>query len=274
MDNVDNINKKTILIVEDMGMNRQLLSVILGNDHHILEAENGLEALGILEKEYRNIALIMLDIIMPVMDGFAFLERVKQIHEYKDIPIIFVTAETYKENILKGIEYGVCDVIAKPFDPYLVTNRVDQLIRLTENQKRKRAGRPQSTRQKERGLVLLVDDAEMNRVILKEVLRGEFGILEAADGQEALEHLDSRRDEIAAVLLDVIMPVMDGIEMMKEARSRSLLDNIPVIAITAENSAVKMQRIKDLGICEIIHKPFDPSVIKNRVNNMIELYEM
>ena len=271
---MDNINKKTILIVEDMGMNRQLLSVILGNDHHILEAENGLEALGILEKEYRNIALIMLDIIMPVMDGFAFLERVKQIHEYKDIPIIFVTAETYKENILKGIEYGVCDVIAKPFDPYLVTNRVDQLIRLTENQKRKRAGRTQPTRQKERGLVLLVDDAQMNRVILKEVLRGEFGILEAADGQEALEQLDSRGDEIAAVLLDVIMPVMDGIEMMKEARSRSLLENIPVIAITAENSAVKMQRIKDLGICEIIHKPFDPSVIKNRVNNMIELYEM
>ena len=67
---------------------------------------------------------------------------------------------------------------------------------------------------------------------------------------------------------------LDVIEMMKEARSRSLLDNIPVIAITAENSAVKMQRIKDLGICEIIHKPFDPSVIKNRVNNMIELYEM
>ena len=274
MDNVDNINKKTILIVEDMGMNRQLLSVILENDYQIIEAENGLEALGILEKEYRNIALIMLDIIMPVMDGFAFLERVKQIQEYKDIPIIFVTAETYKENILKGIEYGVCDVIAKPFDPYLVTNRVDQLIRLTENQKRKRAGRTELTRQKERGLVLLVDDAEMNRVILKEVLRGEFGILEAADGQEALEHLDSRGDEIAAVLLDVIMPVMDGIEMMQEARSRSLLDKIPVIAITAENSAVKMQRIKDLGICEIIHKPFDPSVIKNRVNNMIELDEM
>ncbi len=272
--NTGSTGKKTILIVEDMGMNRQLLSAILGGDYNILEAENGLEALGILEKEYSNIALIMLDIIMPVMDGFTFLEYAKKTEEYKDIPIIFVTAETYKDNILKGLEKGVCDVIAKPFDPYLVTNRVSQLIRLTEGQKRKRIGQVQAIKQKEPGFVLIVDDAEMNRLLLKEMLHDKHRVLEAADGEEALGHLAAHKGEIAAVFLDIIMPVMDGIEMMDKAQSRMLLhdDDVPVIAITAESSPVKMQQIRDLGICEIIHKPFDPTVIENRINNMIELF--
>ena len=269
---VDKREKKTILIVEDMGMNRQLLSVILGQDYNILEAENGLEALEVLEKEHSSIALIMLDIIMPVMDGFTFLEHAKNTEEYKEIPIIFVTAETYKENVLKGLENGVCDVIAKPFDPYLITHRVGQLIQLTEGQKRKRVGQAHPAKQKEPGFVLIVDDAEMNRVILKEMLHEKYRILEAADGEEALGHLAAHKGEIEAVLLDIIMPVMDGIEMMGKAQNKMLLHDVPVIAITAESSPVKMQQIRDLGICEIIHKPFDPTVIENRINNMIELF--
>lgn len=269
------MEKTAILIVDDIEMNRQLLSVILKDSYDVLEAANGYEALNVLKREYRNIALIMLDIVMPVMDGFDFLECVKKKEEMRDIPIVFVTSETYRDNILKGIEKGVCDVIAKPFDPELILHRVNQLIMLSDNQYKRRkreVSYVHAAEIKRQETILIVDDVEMNRALLKLALGKECRVLEASDGHEALEIIKSYRGEITAVLLDIVMPVMDGVQMMTEARSLGLLEQTPVIAITADNSSVKKHRLKELGICEFIHKPFDASVVNNRIHNMIELY--
>lgn len=272
---MENMKKASILIVEDMEVNRQILSLILKKDYNVLEASNGLEALAVLEKEAQNVALIMLDIVMPVMDGFDFLKSIKAKENLKNIPIIFVTAETSKSNILKGIEEGVCDVIAKPFDPEVVMHRVNQTIMLTESQMRKK--RREDLHTKRRGercqeTILIVDDMELNRALLKSALDKDCRVLEASDGREALNILKTYQDEITVVLLDIVMPVMDGVQMMNEAYSRGLLEHTPVIAITADNSLIKKHRLKELGICEFIKKPFDPSVVNNRIRNMINLY--
>lgn len=267
--------KKTILIVDDVEMNRRLLSLMLQDTYRIVEANNGLEALKILQRGKHTISLIMLDIIMPVMDGFELLDRIKESEVLRDIPIVFVTSETSKENIEKGIEQGVCDVIAKPFNPSLICSRVSQLILLTESRRIKQntsfhAAEPDNTTQSR--YALIIDDIEINRVLIRTAIEPEYNTIEAENGQDALATIQAYKGEIAIVLLDIVMPVMDGVEMMVQARHRKLLEDVPIIAITAGDSPVKMEQMKELGICEIIHKPYHPAVVKNRVNNMIELF--
>lgn len=123
-----NNEKKTILIVDDVVVNRKILDVILRDQYHILEAANGKEALDVCRREPGNISLIMLDIVMPVMDGFRFLEKLQRDLSKVEIPIIFVTTEANKENIVKGLKSGVSDIIVKPFDPQTVCERVARLL--------------------------------------------------------------------------------------------------------------------------------------------------
>ena len=272
--------KKTILVVDDSQINRKILSVILSEKYYVIEADNGLSAEEQLNNSERKISLILLDIVMPVMDGFTFLRKMQQNKKFKDIPVIFVTSETYEENVLEGIKMGVRDVIAKPYSPELVLKRADNLILISEKLENEAAEEETVTpkslallerKKSDKNMALIVDDVSINRLIIRNALESEYGILEAENGQEALDLLIKHRDAIAVVLLDIIMPVMDGYEMLKEAQKTRLLDGIPVIAITAEEILSKLDILMELGICEVIQKPFTPSVIRNRVDYMIEI---
>lgn len=274
---LDITNKKTILIVDDTELNREMLSLILQENYNTIEAGNGLEAIEMLEKNINAVSLILLDIVMPVMNGFKFLEKVQEDKRLKSIPIIFITAETYRENILKAIEMGVRDIIAKPFDSQLVCNRVNNLILLAE--KRQKNDTKQTIDLKKdiqiknkKPTALVVEDAEINRLIIKGCIEDDYDIIEAANGQIGVHLLEKHNDTIDVVLLDIIMPIMDGIEMMEEVNKKKLAERIPVIAITTEDSLPKINKIKELGICEVIHKPFNPSVVKNRIDYLLELY--
>lgn len=261
--------KKTILIIDDMELNRQILAMSLSEKYNTVEAENGLEAMKILAGRRGEISLILLDILMPVMDGFAFLKEIQEDACFKNIPVILVTSETYEDNVLRGVKEGVRDVIAKPFDPYFLCKRVDNLIELTESRVEK--VKPDIPVPQQRVTALIVDDKSLNRMIIRAALDDTYDILEAPHGREALFLLENHKDEIGVVLLDIIMPIMDGIETMKEMRRRHFLEGRPVLAITAEESSEKIAQIKELGISEVIHKPFNPVIVKNRVDHLVEL---
>ena len=268
--------KNTILIVDYAEINRSLLIDMLSGEYEILEASNGLEALALINRHASELSVVLLDIIMPVMDGFQFLKWIQSAEAYRNIPIIFVTSETYEENILGGIKMGVRDVIAKPYNPDLVLKRVDNLILLSEHAKGKEKnpslhGEEAVPQRPLSNTALIVDDIGINRAIIKNALTEEYKSLEASNGKEALEILEKQGDKIAVVLLDIIMPVMDGYVFMQEAKRQHLLKNIPVIAITSEDSPLKLDRLMNLGICEIIQKPFTPSVVKNRIDYMVKL---
>ena len=268
--------KTTILVVDDVAMHRTMLSLILRDKYDIVEASNGQDAAWMLELHKDKIALILLDIMMPVADGFSFLEELQE--DQREIPVIFVTAEAYLDNVIEGIRLGVKDIIVKPFEPQVVLRRVDNLIQLTQN----RAKQAQQTEEGQTppdetaplsppDAALIVDDVGINRTILAGALEDGYRILEAADGAQALEVWEAHRDEIAVVLLDLIMPVMDGTQVLKQAKRSGLLGKIPVLAVTAEESQLKRSGILDFGACEVIGKPFTPYVVRERVDYMVEL---
>lgn len=120
--------KNQILVVDDSKFNRTSFANILKNDYEILEAENGKDALWVLGKNKDTIALVILDLVMPVMDGFGFLEVVGKMEEYRYIPIIVSTTDDNEENEKRCLEMGAWDFLSKTFHPDIINFRVKNAI--------------------------------------------------------------------------------------------------------------------------------------------------
>lgn len=124
-----------------------------------------------------------------------------------------------------------------------------------------------------RDIILIVDDMELNRAILCEAFRKDYQVMEAEDGLEALALIAQHSARIAAVLLDVVMPRMDGFQLLEVLKKEDLLQQIPVFLITADCSEEKMQRGYELGVMDIIGKPVIPYFLCRRVSSVVELFQ-
>ena len=120
--------------------------------------------------------------------------------------------------------------------------------------------------------ILLVDDSAMSRMILKEILGGDYSILEAKNGQECLEKMQAEAGNIALVLLDINMPVMDGFEVLKAMNANHTIEDIPVIMISSDDSDAAIRRSYELGASDYVTRPFDARIVYRRVTNTIKLY--
>ena len=129
-------NKPQILLVDDSAMNRMMLTEILGDSYHILEVENGRECMEKLQAEAGNIALVLLDINMPVMDGFEVLKAMNANHTIEDIPVIMISSEDSDAAIRRSYELGASDYVNRPFDARIVYRRVTNTIKLYAKQRR------------------------------------------------------------------------------------------------------------------------------------------
>lgn len=127
--------KRKILIVDDSEMNRSLLCDMLSGEYEILEAENGLEASAILQAKEQEIALMLLDIVMPEMDGFALLAVMNKNGWIKSVPVIIISSETVPAYVDRAYDLGVHDYISRPFDERIVQRRVSNTLMLFAKQK-------------------------------------------------------------------------------------------------------------------------------------------
>lgn len=125
--------KKQILVVEDNQINREMLRMILSGQYDVTEADSGQTALNLLRDRKDDIALILLDVMMPVMDGYTFLELVKQDPELALIPVIVTTQNDSEADEIAALEHGATDFVPKPYRPQIILHRVASLINLREN---------------------------------------------------------------------------------------------------------------------------------------------
>ena len=126
------ILQKQILIVEDNELNRDMLNEILCDEYEVLEAENGQKALDVLQQNKDSIALILLDVMMPVMDGYTFLDKVKADDELALIPVIVMTQGDSEEDEVFALAHGATDFVPKPYRPRVILHRVASIIKLRE----------------------------------------------------------------------------------------------------------------------------------------------
>lgn len=121
-------------------------------------------------------------------------------------------------------------------------------------------------------MVLIVDDSEINRSILSDMLDKEYNIIEAETGLEAIVQIKKHESELSLVLLDIVMPMMDGFEVLATMNKGGWISDIPVIMISAEASLTYMDHAYDLGATDYINRPFDGRIVRRRVKNTIMLY--
>ncbi|MFG6326338.1 MAG: response regulator [Lachnospiraceae bacterium] len=128
------MSKEQLLIVDDEEVNRAILNMMFNSDYEILEASNGEQAIEQIEKS-ENLCLILLDVIMPVMDGFGVLEYMEKNELIDKIPVILITSMTPQESEEKAYTYRVADVMRKPFEPNIVKRRAKNIIELYQSKK-------------------------------------------------------------------------------------------------------------------------------------------
>lgn len=123
-----------------------------------------------------------------------------------------------------------------------------------------------------RDTLLIVDDVDINRDILSCILEEDYRIVTAQDGIEAMEYIDSDADSLVGILLDMVMPKMDGYAVLKELNERGILSRIPVLIISSEDSRAVERECFIAGASDFLHKPFDRELVRTRVHNTVSLF--
>lgn len=130
---ITNSLRRKVLIVEDNELNREILKSALSDDYDVLEAVNGEDGLRVLSENYKDISIILLDVVMPICDGFEFLKRQKMDSFISNIPVIVTTGSNSQEDELKCLELGAVDFITKPYNSRIVKGRINSVIKLRES---------------------------------------------------------------------------------------------------------------------------------------------
>ena len=120
--------------------------------------------------------------------------------------------------------------------------------------------------------ILVVEDAQLNRELLKDMLKDEYRVDTARDGEEALEKLRMHAGDMSAILLDLQMPRRDGFSVIAEMRERGWIKKIPILVISGEDATEVENQCFEMGVSDFIHKPFEVSIVRNRVRNTMELF--
>lgn len=259
-----------ILIVDDVHENLHALMSNLRDDYAITAATTGEKALELAQREPRP-NLILLDIKMPGMDGYSVLSELKINPATADIPVIFVTALAETADEARGIKMGAADYITKPVNPELLHARLRTQLELQRCRQNPAMFDIVTYPETERiSSLLVVDDVPENIHELLEALKDHYRIQVASSGTRALEIVQGASPP-DLVLLDVVMPEMDGYEVCRRIKSTPAGNRIPVIFVSVIDAIQDKLKGFELGAADYITKPFDIGEVHARVRTHLEL---
>ncbi|MDR3518512.1 MAG: EAL domain-containing protein [Azospirillaceae bacterium] len=259
-----------VLIVDDVHENLHTLMNILRDEYAIIAATTGGKALERVQRHPRP-DLILLDVQMPGMDGYAVLAHLKADPATTDIPVILVTGLVGFGDSAHGVELGAADTVTKPIDPDLLRLRVRTQLELRRHRRDQiaddAAGPMTSPR---RATLLVVDDLPENIHGLLEQLKDDYRILVANTGAAALRIIEGPAPP-DLVLLDIVMPEMDGYEVCRRIKATPVGSHTPVIFVSVVDQSEEKVKGFRAGAADYITKPFDVDEVHARVRTHLEL---
>lgn len=279
------INKQTVfLVVDDFEPMRkvtsgQLRSMGAGT---VVTANNGAEAMRMLLN--RRIDIILCDWNMPVMSGLELLRAVRADKKLSRLPFIMITAEVERERVKDAIACGVSELLVKPYTSERLALRIEKALALQTRSRlpmravptaRHAALEPsgQGTRESTHPTILVVDDMQDNLQLLSQLFKDEYRVRIAHSGEKALNICQSNNPP-DLVLLDIMMPGMDGFEVARRMREHPTSETIPVIFVTALTGEDARLKGMELGAVDFVTKPIDPEILKPRVRNFLRYVEL
>ncbi len=270
--------KKTILIVDDELLNLKMFEGMLtGQPYNVITATGGLEALAAVKTHAPD--LILLDIMMPDLNGYEVTRRLKSNSESKEIPIILITALRDYDCKIKGLEAGADEFLNKPVQTEELLTRVQSLLRMKEYQDRlaNKLTIERSFTSKvdvdedaaHQGVVLLIEDNPGDRLLIASQLTGEpYRLLLAVDGREALAVVE--KEQVDCLLLDIMLPDMDGFTVCERIKKNEAYRHIQVIGITGSESPAQKIRGIEAGFDDYLFKPVNFTELKARIKALLK----
>lgn len=280
-------SKAVFLVVDDFEPMRKITANQLRSmgAANVLTAINGAEALRLLNAQ--PVDMVLSDWNMPVMNGLELLKAMRAQVRFATTPFVMITAEADRSQIREAIDSGVTDLLLKPYTPARLQTQIDKAFQHRMLRKPVDTPLPQPAcapdaahtadavsrqpvpdKTPDLPLVLIVDDAPDNLMLLSQMFKGSYRIRLAQSGAKAIAFCqsDSPPD---LVLLDVMMPDMDGFEVIQRMREHPTSENIPVIFVTALTSPEERTKGMELGAVDYVTKPVDPATLKLRVRNFM-----
>ena len=273
-------DKSRILIVDDNPLNVNLLEAKLpSKDYEILYAYNGKEALEKADRELPD--LILLDVMMPELDGYEVTKRLRNNPRTNDIPIILITALQDTEEKITGLESGADEFLNRPVDTAELQARVKSLIALKQYGEQLRL-RIQSEQmfptvtaplqyQKEKTLLLVEDDEVAARLILSYLKDQPYHVEFLTDGVTAVRRIE--QGPIDLILLDILLSGMDGFEICQHLKEMAHVQSIPIVMITCLKDTESKIRGIELGVDDFLVKPVHKEILIARINALLKKKE-
>ncbi|MBF0218565.1 MAG: response regulator [Gammaproteobacteria bacterium] len=281
------MSELNFLVVDDVdSICRAVRQILIGMGHaKVTMAQNGAKALKAMEEQ--SFDHIITDMIMPMMNGIELTRAVRGNPATAKTPVIMITGDAEKAQVMSAIAAGVTDIILKPFTPMIFREKLNRIIAgkvpLTLSQ---RSARDDSSAAAERRkqsqplasghhnvkrTVLVVDDIPSNIDVLSGGLSELYRVKAAISGEKALRICSSEPPDL--ILLDVMMPEMDGYEVCRRLKANPETADIPVIFLTAKGEVADMANGFAVGAVDYISKPAVPAILKARVKAHMQLRE-
>lgn len=254
-----------ILTVDDSKTIRMIVSkAFKGYDCSILEAANGLEGYNLASKEKPD--LIILDITMPVMDGYEMLNRLRADRDLKQIPVIMLTAEVGRDNVIKVAKQGVRDYVVKPFKEDLIVERVGRVVEL----KLRTATATRSRKYDEPlKLVVLDDKPAIATQIATGVADTKWEIIPKNLPAEAIEFC--QQNPVDALLVSLSLPEDAAFTTFETLRATEKTRALPIFGLSVKTATDEQNRALHLGFSALINKPIDLDDLKLKISRTLNL---
>jgi len=274
------------LVVDDFEAMRRVTSAQLHSlgAVNVMTANNGQQALRLLRRH--RVDVVLSDWNMPIMTGLELLNTVRADEKLKTLPFVMITGEAARERVAEAIQSGVSDLLVKPYNAGTLARRVEKALDWRPRQIGPAADLlllpPRAAPLAETIApasshgpltILVVDDTPDNLQLLSQLFKGEYRVRIAQSGEKALQ-ICCADDPPDLVLLDVMMPGMDGFEVARQMRQHHNAAMIPIIFVTALTDADARIKGLELGAVDFVSKPIDPAAMTLRVKNFMRYVEL
>ena len=266
-----------VLVVDDQPLNVKVLEAKLSSEYYeVISATDGASALAAMREEKPDI--VLLDIMMPGMDGFEVCRQMKADPSLAHIPVIVITALSEARDRVRGLEAGADDFLTKPINENALFARLRSLLRIKLSLDELRL-RDQTSQQlgltedgdaaanESKARILLIEDLPGDAKLVREVLSREHEVVHMTDTETALRTASIEPFDL--IIISVELKDSDGLRLCSQLRSRDVTRNLPLLVLIAENATTKLAKALDLGVSDYLYKPIDSNELIARTRNQV-----
>ena len=246
-----------IIYVDDVQCSLVSVKKRLKGYYEVYPAESTLMLFKILEKIRPH--LILLDVNMPGIDGYKTIRSIKADERYKDIPVIFLTGNSDKESVVKGLSLGAVDYVVKPF----ITAKLIECIE--KHTSRNREEKPASDSETDnKPSILVIDDVPSTLKAIELAISANYKVYTLSKPESAIDFIKEKRPDI--ILLDYLMPVLNGFDLILMIKAIPIFKDIPIIMLTSEGTLPQLNEAISLGASDFIVKPFNTKELNDKID--------